>query len=125
MFLHTQQDRAARRASGSQETQGIRQSEPHSASNPANSRARSVEKCAAWPQVWKATVMAPDSRQLSEATASEQQSNPHGDALDENGMPNDPTLVAENVVDAIADRTQGWAPPFYWETHLAPRLHRV
>lgn len=37
----------------------------------------------------------------------EQQGNPHGSALDENGMPNDPTAVAEDAVGAIADRSQG------------------
>lgn len=37
----------------------------------------------------------------------EQQGNPHGQGLDANGLPNDPTATAEDVVGANADQTQG------------------
>ncbi len=37
----------------------------------------------------------------------EQHSNPHGDGLDENGMPNDQVAIAEDVIGANADKTQG------------------
>ena len=37
----------------------------------------------------------------------EQQGNPHGDGVDSNGLPNDPVAVAEDVIGANADETQG------------------
>ena len=36
-----------------------------------------------------------------------QRGNPHGDGLDENGMPNDPVATAEDAEGANADKTQG------------------
>ena len=36
-----------------------------------------------------------------------QHSNPHGDGIDENGMPSDPTATAEDVIGANNDETQG------------------
>jgi len=37
----------------------------------------------------------------------EQLGNPHGDGLDENGLPDDPVAVAEDVLGANEDETQG------------------
>ena len=37
----------------------------------------------------------------------EQHFNPHGDGLDENGLPNDQIAIAEDVVGANEDETQG------------------
>jgi hypothetical protein len=37
----------------------------------------------------------------------EQQGNPHGDGVDENGMPDDPIAIAEDVEGASADESQG------------------
>jgi hypothetical protein len=37
----------------------------------------------------------------------EQQSNPHGDGVDENGMPNDPVATAEDKIGANEDESQG------------------
>jgi hypothetical protein len=37
----------------------------------------------------------------------EQHSNPNGDGLDENGLPNDRVAIAEDVLGANADETQG------------------
>jgi hypothetical protein len=37
----------------------------------------------------------------------EQLGNPHGEGLDENGLPNDPVAVAEDALGAIEDGTQG------------------
>ena len=36
-----------------------------------------------------------------------QQGNPHGDGLDSNGLPDDPTAIAEDVIGANEDDTQG------------------
>ena len=36
-----------------------------------------------------------------------QQGNPHGTALDENGMPKDQTAVCEDVIGANVDESQG------------------
>lgn len=33
--------------------------------------------------------------------------NPHGTGLDENGWPNDPVAIAEDVIGANEDETQG------------------
>ena len=38
---------------------------------------------------------------------SEQQGNPHGTALDADGLPDDPIAIAEDVEGAKADGTQG------------------
>ena len=37
----------------------------------------------------------------------EQQFNPNGDGVDENGMPDDPVAIAEDAEGANADKTQG------------------
>jgi hypothetical protein len=37
----------------------------------------------------------------------EQQGNPHGDGLDDRGMPTDETAIAEDVIGANVDETQG------------------
>ena len=37
----------------------------------------------------------------------EQQGNPHGDGVDANGLPDDPVAVAEDVIGANVDETQG------------------
>ena len=37
----------------------------------------------------------------------EQLGNPHGDGLDENGLPDDPVAVAEDALGANEDETQG------------------
>lgn len=37
----------------------------------------------------------------------EQQSNPHGDGLNEEGLPDDPVATAEDAEGANADKTQG------------------
>jgi hypothetical protein len=37
----------------------------------------------------------------------EQQGNPHGDGLDPEGLPDDPTAVCEDVIGANVDETQG------------------
>ena len=37
----------------------------------------------------------------------EQLGNPHGEGLDENGLPNDPVAVAEDALGANEDGTQG------------------
>jgi hypothetical protein len=37
----------------------------------------------------------------------EQQGNPHGDGVDENGMPNDPVATAEDELGANEDESQG------------------
>jgi len=37
----------------------------------------------------------------------EQQGNPHGEGIDEHGLPDDPVAVAEDVEGANADETQG------------------
>ena len=37
----------------------------------------------------------------------EQIGNPHGDGIDENGLPDDPVAMAEDVEGANADETQG------------------
>jgi hypothetical protein len=37
----------------------------------------------------------------------EQQFNPNGDGVDENGMPDDPVAIAEDAEGANADETQG------------------
>jgi hypothetical protein len=37
----------------------------------------------------------------------EQSANPHGPALDEDGLPNDPVAVAEDALGANEDNTQG------------------
>ncbi len=36
-----------------------------------------------------------------------QQGNPHGTALDENGMPKDQTAICEDVIGANVDQSQG------------------
>ncbi len=36
-----------------------------------------------------------------------QQGNPHGPALDENGMPKDTTAICEDVIGANVDETEG------------------
>ena len=37
----------------------------------------------------------------------EQQGNPHGDGLDENGLPDDPVAIAEDKLGAEEDQSQG------------------
>ena len=37
----------------------------------------------------------------------EQQFNPNGDGVDENGMPDDPVAIAEDVIGANEDESQG------------------
>jgi hypothetical protein len=37
----------------------------------------------------------------------EQQGNPHGTALDENGLPKDQTAICEDVIGANVDESQG------------------
>lgn len=37
----------------------------------------------------------------------EQQGNPHGDGIDENGMPDDPVASAEDEIGANEDKSQG------------------
>lgn len=37
----------------------------------------------------------------------EQQGNPNGDGVDDNGLPNDPVATAEDKVGAENDKTQG------------------
>ena len=37
----------------------------------------------------------------------EQLGNPHGEGIDENGLPNDPVAVAEDALGANEDGTQG------------------
>ena len=37
----------------------------------------------------------------------EQQSNPNGDGIDDNGMPDDPVASAEDEIGANEDETQG------------------
>ena len=37
----------------------------------------------------------------------EQLGNPHGDGLDENGLPDDPVAMAEDALGANEDETQG------------------
>jgi hypothetical protein len=37
----------------------------------------------------------------------EQQSNPHGDGVNEEGLPDDPVATAEDAEGANADKTQG------------------
>ena len=37
----------------------------------------------------------------------EQHYNPHGDGLDENGLPDDKVAIAEDVIGANEDKTQG------------------
>ena len=37
----------------------------------------------------------------------EQQGNPHGSALDENGLPKDTTAICEDVLGANVDETEG------------------
>ena len=37
----------------------------------------------------------------------EQQGNPHGTALDENGMPEDQTAICEDVIGANVDESSG------------------
>jgi len=37
----------------------------------------------------------------------EQLGNPHGDGVDENGMPDDPVATAEDEIGANEDETQG------------------
>ena len=37
----------------------------------------------------------------------EQQGNPHGDGVDENGLPDDPIAICEDVLGANADKSQG------------------
>lgn len=36
-----------------------------------------------------------------------QQGNPHGDGLDDDGLPDDATAIAEDVIGANLDETQG------------------
>ena len=36
-----------------------------------------------------------------------QQGNPHGDGLDDQGLPDDPVAVCEDVLGANVDKTQG------------------
>jgi hypothetical protein len=37
----------------------------------------------------------------------EQMGNPHGDGIDENGLPDDPIATAEDQIGANADETEG------------------
>jgi hypothetical protein len=37
----------------------------------------------------------------------EQQGNPNGDGLDENGLPDDPVAIAQDKIGANLDETQG------------------
>lgn len=37
----------------------------------------------------------------------EQIGNPHGDGLDDNGLPDDPVAIAEDAIGANEDETQG------------------
>lgn len=37
----------------------------------------------------------------------EQQGNPHGDGVDDNGLPNDPVATAEDKLGAEEDKSQG------------------
>jgi hypothetical protein len=37
----------------------------------------------------------------------EQQFNPHGDGVDDNGLPDDPVAIAEDVIGANEDKSQG------------------
>jgi hypothetical protein len=37
----------------------------------------------------------------------EQLANPHGDGIDEDGLPDDPVATAEDVVGANVDKSQG------------------
>jgi len=37
----------------------------------------------------------------------EQQFNPNGEGVDENGMPNDPVAIAEDAIGANEDESQG------------------
>jgi hypothetical protein len=37
----------------------------------------------------------------------EQTANPHGDGVDDEGLPDDPVAVAEDVIGANVDKTQG------------------
>ena len=37
----------------------------------------------------------------------EQQGNPHGDGVDDNGLPNDPVATAEDKLGAEEDHSQG------------------
>ncbi len=37
----------------------------------------------------------------------EQHANPHGEALNDEGLPADPTAIAEDVIGAEVDKTQG------------------
>jgi hypothetical protein len=37
----------------------------------------------------------------------EQHGNPHGDGVDENGLPDDPIAIAEDVEGANEDKSQG------------------
>jgi hypothetical protein len=37
----------------------------------------------------------------------EQQGNPHGDGIDEEGLPDDPVAVAEDAIGANEDESQG------------------
>jgi hypothetical protein len=36
-----------------------------------------------------------------------QQGNPHGDGVDEEGLPDDPVATCEDAIGANADKTQG------------------
>ena len=36
-----------------------------------------------------------------------QQGNPHGEGLDEQGLPDDPVAICEDVIGANVDQTQG------------------
>ena len=42
-----------------------------------------------------------------ERPTDEQQGNPHGDGVDQNGLPNDPVGTAEDRVGANEDESQG------------------
>jgi hypothetical protein len=37
----------------------------------------------------------------------EQQGNPHGDGLNQDGLPDDPVAIAEDVIGANEDKSQG------------------
>jgi len=37
----------------------------------------------------------------------EQMGNPHGDGVDENGLPDDPVAICEDVIGANEDESQG------------------
>ncbi len=37
----------------------------------------------------------------------EQEGNPHGEGIDDNGLPNDPVATAEDEIGANEDETQG------------------